>query len=240
MLSLIRQSLRKRGYEIRKAPFPKFNAVSVYNLALQYLLASRGENLTFICVGANDGNDDPLRVYIQKYRWRGVLIEPQPDVFAKLRANYAGRDQGLAFENVAISTNPAPLRLYRRPPNASDDEGITVASADPKTTAKQLHLKPNELEKIMVPTARLDDIVARYGLAAFDILQIDTEGFDWEVLQTLDLTKTRPWIIGFEHGHLSPAAIGLMTQHLNSHDYLVNFGGYESDSVALRNDFIFQ
>jgi hypothetical protein len=71
-----------------------------------------------------------------------------------------------------------------------------------------------------------------------DVLQLDTEGFEWDVLQTLDLAECRPLLIRFEHGHLSPKIIGTMTQHLNGYGYLVYFGGYESDSVALRGDFI--
>ncbi len=38
--------------------------------------------------------------------------------------------------------------------------------------------------------------------------------------------------------HLSPKVIGRITRHLNAHDYVVNYGGHESDSVALRKDFI--
>jgi FkbM family methyltransferase len=234
MKDWVRTAARRRGYEIRKAPFPNFQAVSVYDLALHYLIATRGTQLTFIEVGANDGiSDDPLREFILKYHWKGVLIEPQPAVFETLKRNYAGKDDGISFENVAISSNPAPLELYR----LCSTSPSSVASSNPKIAAKQLQVKAHELEKIMVPTTKLDDIVAKYGMNSLDILQLDTEGCDWDVLQTLDLTKTRPWQIGFEHGHLSPMAIGKMTEHLNAHGYRVHFGGYETDSVALRNDF---
>ncbi len=232
----LQTTLRKRGYELRKAPLPKFQSVSVFDLAMQYLILTRGEKLTFVEVGANDGkSDDPLREYILKYRWRGVLIEPQPDVFQSLKANYAGIVDEVAFENVAISRSVSPIEMYRSPHTAV---GATVASSQAKIAAKQLHLKASELERIMVPTARLDDIVAKHGLESLHILQLDTEGLDWEVLQTLDLRKTRPLLIRFEHGHLSPKAIGEMTAHLNAHGYDVSFGGYESDSVGLRQDVI--
>lgn len=204
-------------------------------------MATRGQNLTFIEVGANDGTSsgDPIREFIVKYPWKGVLVEPQPDVFEALKANYAGFEDRISFENVAISNSPTPLELYRVPQDSkSKHKGSSIASFDHKITAKQAQTRPNDLDKITVPTARLDDIVARYGLTSFDVLQLDTEGYDFEVLQTLDLTKTRPWLIGFEHGHLSPAAIDSMTRHLNAHGYSVNFGGYHTDSAALRDDFI--
>jgi FkbM family methyltransferase len=241
MKALVQRTARKYGYEIRKAPLPNFQCVSVFDLALHYLIAVRGEQKTFLEVGANDGlSGDPLREYILKHKWKGVLVEPQPDVFARLKANYAGVHEGIAFENVAVSSDSKPLTMYRLPPSSANSTigTATVASADQKIAARQLGMSADKLEKIEVPTARLDDIVARHGLHALDILQLDTEGFDWDVLQTLDLKKTRPWLIRFEHGHLSPKTIAAMTEHLNAHDYDVNFGGYESDSVALRKDFI--
>src|ERR1035438_3422409 len=90
MKSWMLVAARKLGYEIRKAPLPSYQSAPVFSLAIHYLLATRGDQLSFIEVGANDGEfDDPLREYIVKYPWKGVLIEPQPDVFERLKANYA-------------------------------------------------------------------------------------------------------------------------------------------------------
>jgi FkbM family methyltransferase len=233
----LQRTARKYGYEIRKAPFPGFESVPVFELAIHYLIVTRGPVLTLVQVGANEGrDDDPIRPYLLEYPWRALLIEPQPEVFERLKQNYAGLESRLSFENVAISNNPEPLKLFRLPPTAKASDSIV--SFDPKIIAKQSGLKPQDMVAISVPTARLDDILLKHELTHVDVLQLDTEGYDWDVLQTLDLTKTRPLLIRFEHGHLSPGSIGAMTQHLNRHDYQVYYGGYESDSVALRKDFI--
>jgi FkbM family methyltransferase len=228
----LQRAARKYGYEIRKAPFPDFQSVSVFDLALHYLMATRGENLTFIEVGANDGrSSDLLCNLIEKHHWRGVLIEPQPAAFEKLKTHYAGMSDRLSFENVAISSDPNPLVLYGIPNSTS-----TLASANPKIVTQQSGVKLQDLVKMTVQTARLDDVVRKHGLSALDVLQLDTEGYDWDVLQTLDLSATRPWLIRFEHGHLPPMMIGKMTQYLNAHGYDMAYGGYEHDSVALRKD----
>jgi FkbM family methyltransferase len=233
----IQRTARKYGYEIRKAPFRKYESAPIFDLALHYLIVTRGDSLTLVQVGANAGrDDDPIRPYLLNHPWRGLLIEPQPEVFEKLKANYAGLEDRLSFENVAISSNPEPLKLYRLPSGATPSDSIV--SFDPKIIAKQSGVKPENMVAISVPTARLDDILLKHQLTQLDVLLLDTEGYDWDVLQTLDLTSTRPLLIRFEQGHLSPKAIGTMTQHLNQHDYFVYYGGYESDSVALRKDFI--
>jgi FkbM family methyltransferase len=237
MKTWIQRTARRYGYEIRKVPFADFQAAPVFDLALHYLMGTRGEALTLIQVGANAGReDDPVRPYLLKYPWRGVLIEPQPDVFEMLKLNYAGLESRLFFENVAISTSPEPLKLYRLPTGVTPSDSIV--SFDPKIIAKQSGVKAQQMVSISVPTVRIDEILAKYQMTEVDVLQLDTEGYDWDALQTVDLTKVRPLLVRFEHGHLSPKTIGSMTRHLNQHGYLVYYGGYESDSIALRNDFI--
>src|ERR1700681_618887 len=62
------------------------------------LLARKGKIL-FVQIGANDGiKNDPIHVYVRKYHWNGLLVEPMPDFFNTLRINYMGEDQ-LWFEN---------------------------------------------------------------------------------------------------------------------------------------------
>src|SRR5436309_6279162 len=52
-----------------------------------------GPGLTFIQIGAFDGvTHDPLRKYIGKCGWRGVLVEPQPWAATRLRELYRGND----------------------------------------------------------------------------------------------------------------------------------------------------
>ena len=78
----IQQGLRRVGIELRKFPSVKFRAVSVFDLAVHYLMERQGTRLNFVQIGANDGSyGDPLRPYVLRYPWHGILVEPQPDVF---------------------------------------------------------------------------------------------------------------------------------------------------------------
>src|ERR1022692_1833047 len=150
----IQRTARKYGYEIRKAPFPNFQSAPIFDLAMHYLIATRTEPLTLVQVGANDGNDDSVRPYLVKYAWRAVLIEPQPDVFERLKALYVGQESRVVLENVAISNSPVALQLYKLPPGVPVAD--TIVSFDPKIVAKQSGgLKPQDMVAVSVPTARL-------------------------------------------------------------------------------------
>src|SRR5690348_11998000 len=51
------------------------------------------ENLSFIQIGANDGYvNDPFYKFIRRDTWKGILIEPQNDVFQELQKTHAGND----------------------------------------------------------------------------------------------------------------------------------------------------
>ena len=112
--------------------------------------------------------------------------------------------------------------------------GRVAQSADDGEVAGSFRRRTGE---ILVPTARLDDLVAKHGLEKLDILQLDTEGFDFDVLQTLNLRQTRPRLIRFEHGHMKPQTIEAMAQHLGAMDYNLYYGGYEADSIAMCAEF---
>lgn len=238
----VQRQLLLRGIEVRKFPTAAFRPLRVFDLAVQAMMAAQTEPLRFVQVGANDGSFvDPIRPYIVECGWRGILIEPQPDVFAKLVRNYAEHSAQLVFENVAISSGPS-LTLYLPPLDLDTSDGgdhaRSVVSADPRVIARQLGIAPERLRRIEVPAMTLDALLAKHGVDSLDVLQIDAEGFDWAVLRTLDLGTLAPRAIQVETGHLKRGELGAMTQALSQHGYEIYYGGHQGDLVALREDVI--
>lgn len=70
------------------------------------------------------------------------------------------------------------------------------------------------------------------------VWQIDTEGYDWEVLKILNLEKSKPLLIQFEDGHSLLENIKCMVSHLNYNGYSIYFGGHESDCLAMCIDLL--
>ena len=82
----------------------------------------------------------------------------------------------------------------------------------------------------------LDALLAKHGIAELDLLQIDAEGYDWDVLQTLDLKKVAPRVIQMETGHLHRNTISTVGRFLSDAGYLIYYGGWQGDAVAMRRD----
>ena len=129
-------------------------------------------------IGANDGHShDPLHPIPPG--WTGVLVEPQPAVFARLQATVGDRP-GLRLVNAAVTgakgTVPlAPVAFFAP---VGDD---TLGSLYPRPGA----------ERIEVEAITFDAL----GLDALDLLVVDTEGHDWEVLRHASLDRLSPRLI---------------------------------------------
>lgn len=232
---VLRSLAKNRGYLISKYPTVKFNPIPVFELAAR-LRAAQGVPLQFVQVGANDGviGDSVSKLAIE-LNWRGILIEPQPDVFERLKQTYAAYADRMVFENVAISKNAGELTMYRAP--QANQFASTVASSNPEVTSKQLNIPIEQLEKIKVPCLPLDDLFEKHGFSQPDILVIDTEGYDLVVLESLDLKKYQPLIIQFESGHLSPSEIDKAVNYLSVNGYQVLYGGYQIDTICLHQRY---
>lgn len=175
-------------------------------------LGRRVGRATFVQVGSHDGvSNDPLFETVRRHRWRGVLVEPMPEPFARLRANYAaalGLD-GLAFENAAVGRSEGTIELFvaRRadgdPPwvsqLASSDRQVLLRHAD------ELADLDRRVSAVRVPSVRLPTLVARHRLERIDVLHVDAEGADLSVLEQIDLGAAwAPAAIVFEKKHLDP------------------------------------
>jgi FkbM family methyltransferase len=224
-----------------RPPGQVFPAINVLQLAVDDAVRrhlSSGRSLdTFWCVqiGAHDGvSYDPVRQYITGYPFPALLIEPQPDIFASLRENYCGFDN-VILENVAVAYQEGiiPLYRYRAGPNTSYDAS-TLSSLSREVLERNLHRVSADIEEIRVVACTLSGLLNKHAIPNIGLLQIDTEGFDFEIIKMIDFTKYKPTIINFEDGFLSRAERSACLSLLCGHGYRVSKNGL--DVVAYQQE----
>ena len=198
----------------------------------------------FIQVGSNDaGYGDPLRYHILHDAWRGIMIEPLPFIFRRLRARYANLD-GLIFENVAIDKQAGQRSFYHL--RDDDDPALPpwydqLGSFLKENVFKHADLLPDMEQRIVetpVQCASLDQLINKHEFVGFQLLHVDAEGYDWEILKTLHLDVHRPDIILFEHKHLQASDYGDCLNHLHAAGYETNADSV--DTLALRQEALQQ
>jgi FkbM family methyltransferase len=197
MKELARSFLNRLGYEMVRFPDPVAPKIDVLDILLKHT-ASQTPDFFFIQIGANNGvTNDPIREYVLKYHWRGILVEPQPDVFRELVANYAGETQ-LLFENVAIAPEDGVVTL------------LTVDHPSPsphwhaQASLKRSHVTDNLpkgtlVKELKVPALSVSTLLSKHAISKIDLLQIDAEGFDYDIIKMFDFNKVKPTIINFEY-----------------------------------------
>jgi len=218
--------LRKtKTYTLDNMLIKEIDGLTYWDFLECYLSALSGPDFFFVQVGAHDGVSnryDVLHDYIIRFKLRGLLIEPQARVFALLQANYKGQS-GLSFENAAIGHNNGSQQLYTIKKNldfltyANEASSFSFdhlhksleehlrhgAGNDVVQRVKELELSVDDcIEAETVDTYTFETVLSRHGVRRIDLLQIDTEGFDYEVLKMANLTKFRPTLINYEHEHL--------------------------------------
>jgi FkbM family methyltransferase len=201
--------------------------------------------IQFVQVGANDGKYvDPLYDFIVKHHGRlsGVVIEPMTRAFRELERTYADFPN-ITPLNVAIHNEKSEAVLYQIDPEMLDSlpefyKG--VASFDSTHFDKTDTPKEYVIQET-VRCCTLDAVLEEFSIADLDLLQIDSEGYDEEIIRGLDFERGGPAILRFEHGLpqtiMTPEAFREIVDRLNSHGYQVVCDHY--DAAAYRiDDFI--
>jgi FkbM family methyltransferase len=136
---------------------------------------------------------------VTRYHWKGILVEPQADVFRELIENYRGEPQ-LAFERAAIAEEDGTARMYV--PRTADRGGSVLATFDRDVLVRRVG-RHAAIDTLTVPTLSIRTLLRKHGVNVVDLLQIDAEGFDSEIIRMYDFSVAKPRIIRFEHINLS-------------------------------------
>jgi FkbM family methyltransferase len=168
------------------------------------LLSKKTAPVTFIQIGANDGiKDDPIFSFVNTYKWKGILVEPLPDLFQKLVNNYRS-ERTLVFENVGISDRDGEMDFYSLPTEFDNPEWLQqIGTFDREAIEFNLVNFPELSKQIVsrkIHTITLAQLIARNGISKVDLLIIDAEGFEYRILTQLEQLVEKPAYILFEWG----------------------------------------
>jgi FkbM family methyltransferase len=197
----------------------------------------------FVEVGSNDGlQHDPLRPFIVDREWRGIMVEPVPYVFERLRRTYEANPR-IAIENVAIADRDASLPFYYLREAALDERAVLpgwydgIGSFSLQTVLSHSRHIPDIEHRVIageVPCLTFESLCEKHGVQQLDLLLIDTEGYDREVLRGIDLERWSPRLLVFEHYHLSPGDRSACTAQLAEAGYELLSEGFDTWCLGPR------
>jgi FkbM family methyltransferase len=206
--------------------------------------------VSVIQIGANDGiNNDPIHKFIKRDHWQGVLLEPQKFVFEKYLKPLYRKTKGITVMNAAVDATDGFKPIYKLAVSNSRwataltsfnrkilEEAVKSGSIERQARKEGCPLPVNKDEYIAEESVECicpETLLKRAGIERIDWLQIDTEGFDFEIIKMFKIGVTKPTVIVYENIHLSPADREECINHLRINGYV--YCDYGSNTLAMRN-----
>lgn len=149
---------------------------------------------TFADLGANDGITFSNTRALAERGWKGVLIDADPEAFAKLEKLYL-EYKGLYTYNYAISDYNGKKILQKSSSLLKNgDTGLvsTFNASEMERFKSVVSYTPIEVQCYTWRTA-----LNRWSIRSFDFITLDIEGDELRVLPSIDLTETKCICIEF-------------------------------------------
>ncbi|MDA0314294.1 MAG: FkbM family methyltransferase [Bacteroidetes bacterium] len=203
---------------------------------------SKPGNFTVVQIGANDGiTHDPIHKFIKRDDWKGVLLEPQPNVFHEFLTKIYAKNKGIRPLCAAIGEKDGTQPIYKvgfssmrwatglasfskEKIEKAFEDGIVASNCKrfgiEIPTDQSQWISQEEVQVISPAT-----LIQTYNLQQIDLLQIDAEGYDLEVIRIFDIATTQPKAIIFENVGLNAEDYAACLQLLEDQHYqLKRFG----------------
>lgn len=202
------------------------------------------KKLTFVQVGSNDGvQGDPLHKHIVKNeKWVGLLIEPIPFLYERLKKNYDGRSN-LKFLNCAINNSLNSCKIFYISESAAEsldlpywyDQLGSFSIEHILKHCRELGVSRSQIEPFieshMAPCMTLMKALSLNGIGSVDLIHIDTEGYDLEIIKQINFKNILPQMIIYETVHLSQSDEVESSEILRENGYFCKSFG--NDTIAL-------
>jgi FkbM family methyltransferase len=153
-----------------------------------YRLTRFVERGTYVDVGAAHPVIHNVTYALYLAGWRGINVEPMATEAEMLRSV---RPEDITFQ-VAVGAAAGSVVIHTGP---SENRGASTARTD---LAAKYRSQGQIFSTETVEMVRLETLLDSLGTADIHILKIDVEGLEREVLEGVNFSRTRPWVLVVE------------------------------------------
>lgn len=156
----------------------------------------------FVEIGAHNGIEKSNTYFFEQYRaWKGMCIEPIPNVFAELCKN---RPDAININGCIGNTN-GRVTFWQIEGYAEMLSGI-ASNYDPKHLARierEIATRGGEKREITVECYKLNDILTQHQIEVVDYCSIDVEGSEMIILESIDFRQQIIKVMSVENNYAS-------------------------------------
>lgn len=213
------------------------------------ILNGRINSVTY---GANDGKsiDDALWIFRNvSAQSKFILLEPVPHIFQKLRDNYQGIKSAVLVNKAICPIEQSSALLhtidfrslsaaeFAKLPSWAKHNGVSSFALEIVQKHLSVLLKRGfpglKIKEVEVKCTSVNGIIyEHFSNFLVDYVQIDVEGFDYNILRQLELLRWKPLLIKWEHKHLSDDSKQLAESFVTKSGYYITRS--QTDTLAYK------
>ena len=160
-----------------------------------------------IIIGAHNGSG--LESLILKQKNKVLLIEPVNYNLQSLKNKFKEKEN-IIYENAGISDQRNQMKFYCVKESSIKKLGKEWASGIGSFKKKHLidhyrkrfQITVNDIEEINVKILTFSDLIKKYNINEIEYLFIDTEGYDYRILKSINFNEIKINKVKFEYKHL--------------------------------------
>ena len=150
-----------------------------------------------------------LTFLLEEYKKQNILlVEPVPYNISLLKENTA-KYKNVKIDTSAVSSKKGAQKFYYVKPESVKKLGkhwaSGIGSFDKQHILnhknKRFKIENSDIEEIEIQYLTFTDLVNKYSIASIEMLQIDVEGAEFEILNSIDFEKISIQKIIFEFKH---------------------------------------
>lgn len=243
--NLIKRVFGIVGYTIKKTAFleqnyhfhtdPRYRKSGDLNPLEQLIYKYLEDDFFFIQIGANNGKRyDPIHHLItrEKEFISGIAIEPVQEYFAELQSTYEDFP-ALKLLRKAIHNIDKECTIYKvNPLKDGLEEHLKGMSSFDITNLTKDGVLESDIIAENVPCISFMELIKTENVSKLHLLQIDAEGYDIDIINSIDFSIIKPSIINFEHrwkyGLVSEKDLFKVFDKLITHGYNIVFDGNDA------------
>ena len=154
---------------------------------------------TFIQIGTHNGDDEFNKLVKEENPDLIILVEPNNNLNEEIIENYSYIIDRVHIENTAINTKSGPCEVVipKNPLPLSDGNYCELGTG-------HYSLLPmddwgDDFKSIKVDGMTFSDLCEKYSIDEIDYLQTDTEGFDSQIILSIDFDKIKIKKLQYEY-----------------------------------------
>lgn len=203
------------------------------------------DHSVFVQIGTNDGNDK-FRELVYKFKPKTViLIEPNSWLYTSINKNYQDiKDvcNVILIDKCIYDKNDEEVSLYIPAKDGiygNLGEQPERAQGNHKYTHVNFSLIPmndwgekKDMVEIKAKTITFNTLCEQYGITRINYLQIDTEGYDSQIISSIDFDKINVDILRYEKW---PFDENCFSKYHNENKHLYGANGMKNVEKILTN-----